>query len=98
MIMIPMRSIGYANQKRIRQSICAYFEGLKELNWILGIIGTEDALAYELLLTRFEELVNTPRHTTLKSALEARLTSRTRSVTKEQEHTDPAPPSSISRV
>lgn len=74
--MIEVRSIEEANEKRVRQSLRAYFEGLQGLMWILGVIDSEEALALQLLRARFQNLVGTPPYEQLKANLEARLSSR----------------------
>ncbi len=40
-----------SNKKRIRKSIMAYLEGLQELNWIVGIIGSDLGYAREILIS-----------------------------------------------
>ncbi len=74
--MFAMRSIEEINQKRLRQTLRAFFEGLQGLKWILGVIDSEEALALQLLLTRFQNFAGTPRYEQLKANLEARLSSR----------------------
>jgi hypothetical protein len=39
------------SEKRIRNSVKAYLEGLKGLNWIVGVIGRDVAYAKEMLIS-----------------------------------------------
>jgi hypothetical protein len=66
--MIPTRPIEEINEKRLRRCVQAYLGGEKNLNWIVGCIGVERALARELL-EAFRAFNGTARYDELKAAL-----------------------------
>jgi len=67
--MIAVPSIEKVVQRRILGSMQAYFEGAKNLNWILGMIESNTQLAAQLLLSRFARYSNTQRFRDLQAGL-----------------------------
>jgi len=67
--MIAVPSIEKVVQGRIFGSIQVYFEGVKNLNWVLGIIESNTQPAAQLLLTRFAQYSSTQRFRDLQAAL-----------------------------
>ncbi len=67
--MVQVPSVEQANQKRILGSMRAFLEESKNLAWILGVIGTEKALALELLTTRLVGYEDQARYKELKGKL-----------------------------
>jgi hypothetical protein len=67
--MIAVPSIETVVQSRIFGSMQVYFEGVKNLNWLLGMIESNTQLAAQLLLSRFAQYSNTQRFRDLQAAL-----------------------------
>lgn len=57
--MLAVRSLEESTEKYMRNSIRAYFEGTRNLRWILGVIGGAKAQARIITETRFGQYAGT---------------------------------------
>ncbi len=67
--MLAVRSIEAAQEKYVRNSIRVYFEGTRNLRWIVGVIDGAKAQARVIVETRFSQYAKTQAYRDLMAEL-----------------------------
>ncbi len=70
---IAVRSLEASTEKYLRNCIRAYFEGTRNLPWIVGVTGAAKAQARIILESRFGQYAGTQAYRDLMAALADRI-------------------------
>jgi hypothetical protein len=68
--MLAVRSIEVSTDKYLRNSIRAYFEGTRNLRWIIGVIGGAQAQARVIVETRCSQYAGNEKYRELMAHLQ----------------------------
>lgn len=66
---ITVRSLEATTEKYLRNCIRAYFEGTRNLSWILGVIGSAKVQGRDIVETRFSQYADTNKYRDLMAQL-----------------------------
>ena len=67
--MLAVRSLEESTEKYLRNSVRAYFEGTRNLRWILGVIASAKAQGRAIMETRWSQYAGTAKYRELIAQL-----------------------------